>query len=184
VDILRMGTAAIAAVGMMWVGAGTLTHTDPPPPVFISAPPLAAPDAYQCAVHCHVDWHDGDIGATDLHLPPLAQGKDIGAPTMPTVVYVPTYIHDTPVATVGTGSTAASVAPRATGGSTGKASSKGSKGSSGGKASGSKSSSAKAPRQTQPSTTVTTKDSTRTTTTAKGTTSTTTTHTTSTKRTG
>lgn len=178
-DILRMGTAVIAAAGMVWVGGSALTHTDPPPPVFISAPPVAAPDAYQCAVHCKVDWHDGDIGATELNLPHLATGKDIGAPTLPSVVYVPTYIHDAPVDTAGTSGQAASVAPRASKGasqgSSAKASSKAPKPAKAGRG---RTSTAKAPKQ--PSTSVTVRDTTSTT--AKGTT--THSHSTTTKTTG
>lgn len=165
-DILRIGTAVIAAAGMVWVGGSALTHTDPPPPVFISAPAVAAPDAYACAIKCP-DYMPKDIGAHELNLPHLATGKDIGAPTLPSVVYVPTYIHDTPVDTAGTGGRAASVAPRAS-----KGTSQGSKASSakGSTAKASKSSSpkgstTKAPKQL--STTVTVRDTTSTT--AKGT---------------
>jgi hypothetical protein len=90
VDIIRTGVAALAVVGMGWIGVSTLSggNDTPRAPETITVV-AAAPDAYRCAVHCKVDWHDGDIGATDHWFAgevPAAPRLPVEAPPMPVAV--------------------------------------------------------------------------------------------------
>lgn len=161
-DALRTGTAALALVGMGWIGISTLSgaHETPRATESITVA-AAAPSAYGCAVHCETDWHNGDIGATDRWF-----GTPIGAigpPAPPAVVYLHVPAE---VVTVQQGSTSkATSAPKAAKVSSSKA----------GTPKASKAPAApKAPKASVPSTTttVTSKTSTSTHSTAKGSTTT------------